>query len=233
MLSLLPFVAVLVTAPAAAPTDAPAPTPLTEIGRVQSAPICTPIVVHANGAITSALDNDRTLAIINHNLRAIDFDRLNEIQRNNAIDNIMNQAAAVRQSGKAADKEIKQLRAYAAASSDPQRQKELKTFADALGGAIQRQSRAAEELMRDVMIAQGRDEAQDARDARDATGVVPETTVSMNAANATANSIMPGKTPSYTAVMRQIAADLTDRSTGIGADEGVAADHSIAATSGC
>ena len=49
MLSLLPFVAVLATTPAASPS--PPPTKLQEIGRVR-ATMCTSILVHANGAIT-------------------------------------------------------------------------------------------------------------------------------------------------------------------------------------
>jgi len=110
MLSLLPFLIVLAAGPAPAPTEAPHVTPLTEIGRVRSTPICTPIVVHANGAITSALDNDRSLAILTTNLRAMDFDRLNSMQLHRTIEDLMKQAGTIRQNGKLADNEIKQLR---------------------------------------------------------------------------------------------------------------------------
>jgi len=231
MLSLLPFLIVLAAGPAAAPTDAPHTTPLTEIGRVRSTPICTPIVVHANGAITSALDNDRSLAILTTNLRAMDFDKLNSMQLHHAIDDLMKQAGTIRQNGKLADNEIKQLRAYAAASTDPERKAELKAFADALGGAIYRQTKAAAEFMRDVTIVQGREDAQEARDIKTRDEQLPE---NMNAqAVASARTVLPAGPPSYNKVMREIASDLTDRVSAINADEGIAADHSIAATSGC
>jgi len=65
MLMLLPIVVTLAaTDPAPGASSAPRPTPLTEIGRVRALPACVPIVAHANGAITHALDNDRTLAVL-------------------------------------------------------------------------------------------------------------------------------------------------------------------------
>ena len=231
MLSLLPLVVALASAPSPAPSTAPRPTPLTEIGRVRTAPICTTIVVHANGAITSALDNDRTLAILTTNLRQTDFDRLNEIQLRNAINTLMDQAGKVRIAGKAADDEIKKLREYANASDDPERKAELKAFADALGGAIYRQTKAAAEFMRDVTIVQGRGDAADAREiqARDNPG--PDTAAAMHLNSQRA--LLPDPPKSYNQTMRSIGSDLTDLATKIAADEGIAADHSIAATSGC
>ena len=151
MLMLLPIVVALAAAPAApAPSAAPAaasgtatggakPTPLTEIGRVRALPACVPIVAHANGAITQALENDRTLAIMTQNLRGTDYDKLNSLQRRNAIESLMRQAEAMRIASSAGDVEVKKLRDYAKASPDPKRKEELKTFADALGGALYRQ----------------------------------------------------------------------------------------------
>lgn len=231
MLSLLPLVVALASAPAPASSTAPPPTPLTEIGRTRTAPICTTIVVHANGAITSALDNDRSLAILTTNLKNVDFDRLNELQRRNAINDLMDQAGKIRIAGKAADDEIKKLRAYAKASDDPERKAELKAFADALGGAIYRQTKAANEFMRDVTIMQGREDAGEAREIRDRDGLQPDTGGMQIAA---ANRVhVPDGPKSYNQAFRSVAADLSDLATGIAVDEGVAADHSIAATSGC
>jgi len=232
MLSLLPLVVALASAPSPAPSTAPRPTPLTEIGRVRTAPICTTIVVHANGAITSALDNDRTLAILTINLRNTNFDRLNEIQLHNAINTLMDQAGKVRISGKAADDEIKKLREYANASPDPERKAELKAFADALGGAIYRQTKAAAEFMRDVTIMQGRADAGEARDIQNSDNPGSDSRSATNAM-AAPRYRLPDPPKSYNQAMRSVAADLTDLATGIAADEGVAADHSIAATSGC
>jgi hypothetical protein len=231
MLSLLPLVVALASTPSPVPASTARPTPLTEIGRVRTTPICTTIVVHANGAITSALDNDRQLAILTTNLLNTDFDRLNSLQRRNAIEDMMKQAGNIRINGKVADGEIKQLRAMALASTDPARKAELKAFADALGGAIYRQTKVAAEFMRDVTIMQGREDAKEVRDIRERNNPPPEGAASMSMVSQRAG--MPDPPKSYNQVMRSVAADLTDLTTGIIADEGVAADHSIAATSGC
>ncbi len=232
MLSLLPF---LVIALASEPSPAPATThatPLQEIGRVRALPACTPIVVHANGAITQALDNDRGLAIMTNNLRTIDYDKLNLIGRRNAISAIEKQASDIRIAAGQADGEIKRLREYAVTSPDPQRKAELKAFADALGGALLRQKRAANEVMKDITIIQGRGDAAEAR------GILARDTGMADASPGTRDLVaarpgVAGTPASWNDTMRAIASNLEERTGAIVADEGVAADHSIAATSGC
>jgi hypothetical protein len=231
MFILLPIVVALAAAaPAPAVSESPRPTPLTEIGRVRALPACVPIVAHANGAITSALENDRTMAIITVNLRNTDFDRLNFIQRRNAIEALMKQAEEIRKASKAADAEIKRLREYAVNSPDPQRKAELKTFADALGGAIYRQQKAATEFMRDVTIMRGREEAAEAKDLMANNPGSPK---DPNAAARAAAYPTASPSPEYNRQMRYISETLDDLSKNILLDEGIAADHSIAATSGC
>ncbi len=234
MLSLLSLVVMLASAPNPVPAPAASarPTPLQEIGRVRALPACTPIVVHANGAITQTLDNDRTLAILGNNLRTIDYDKLNVLQRRNAIETLTKTASEITKSAAGADGEIKRLREYAVDSPDPQRKAELKAFTDALGGALLRQKRAANELMRDVAIVQGRVDAAEARGimVRDAGMVNPMPGTRDLAAD---RSILPGPPTSWNETMRSIADSLDERNQAIVSDEGVAADHSIAATSGC
>jgi hypothetical protein len=231
MLSLLPIVLALASAdPAPSPSASAKPTPLTEIGRVRAIPVCTPIVVHANGAITTTLDNNRALSIMTTNLRNVDFDKLNEIQRRNAIDALDKQASQVRLNAKAADQEVKRLRELALASPDPARKAELKAFADAIGGAIYRQQKAAAEVMRDIVIMQGRADAQEARRIKDRDNPPPDSGGSSMYQNRAA---MPPPPARLNDAMRSIANDLDDRTSAIMADEGIAADHSIAATSGC
>jgi hypothetical protein len=232
MLMLLPIVVALVaTDPAPAASSAPRPTPLTEIGRVRALPACVPIGAHANGAITQALDNDRTLAILTTNLRNTDFDKLNFLQRRNAVDALMKQATAMRVASSAGDVEIKKLREYAVNSPDPQRKQELKTFADALGGALYRQKKAAVEFMRDITIMQGREEASEARGIMRADNPVPPYAAAQAMANGP--SVLPGVPDSYNKQLKGISDVLDDLTKGIQVDEGTAADHSIAATSGC
>ncbi len=232
MLSLLPIVLALASAdPAPSPSASAKPTPLTEIGRVRSVPVCTPIVVHANGAITTTLDNNRALAIMTTNLRNVDFDKLNVIQRRNAIDDLDKQASAIRLNAKAADQEVKKLRELALTSPDPARKAELKAFADAIGGAIYRQAKAAAEVMRDITIMQGRAEAQEARQIKDRDNQQPDTGAMASITSSRAQ--MPPPPARLNEAMRSIANDLDDRTSAIMSDEGIAADHSIAATSGC
>ena len=233
MLSLLPLVVALASDPSPSASTAPRPAPLTEIGRTKTAPICTTIVVHANSAITSALDNDRALAILTTNLRNTDFDKQNEIQRRNTLDALLDQAGRIRIAGKAADDEIKKLRDYAKASDDPARKAELKAFADALGGAIYRQTKAAKEFMADVAVMHGREDAAEARALRDGgPGNAMDTTAGQQIAGMP-RAHVPDPPKSYNQAMRTVAATLGDLATAIAADEGVAQDHSVAATSGC
>jgi hypothetical protein len=244
MLMFLPFVVALAAAapvPAASSAPAPAttgatagakPTPLTEIGRVRALPACVPIVAHANGAITQALENDRTLAIISTNLHATDFDKMNVIQRRNAIETLMKQAEMMRIASSAGDVEVKKLREYANASPDPQRKVELKTFADALGGALYRQKKAAVEFMRDITILRGREEASDARDIMKANNPAPPVVAAQVSVRETAGALPPASVL-YNKQMQYLGDTLDSLQTGVLVDEGVAADHSVAATSGC
>jgi hypothetical protein len=235
MFMLLPIVVALAAAePAPAPTSSARPTPLTEIGRVRALPACVPIVAHANGAITQALENDRTLAIITTNLHNTDFDKLNFMQRRNAIEALMKQAEEIRKASSAGDAEVKRLREYAVNSADPQRKEELKTFADALGGAIYRQKKAAVEFMRDITIMRGREEAAEARDIMRRDNPVPPTAQAQQMADtAQRNGPLPNPPPVYNKQMREIGDVLDALAQSILSDEGRAADHSIAATSGC
>ena len=233
MLMLLPIVVALAAAdPAPAASSAPRPTPLTEIGRVRALPACVPIVAHANGAITHALDNDRTLAVLTTNMRNTDFDKLNFMQRKNAIEALDKQALAMRVASSAGDVEIKKLREYANASPDPQRKQELKTFADALGGALYRQKKAAVEFMRDVTIMRGREDAAEARQIMRDDGI-PANPINGPLTTASVRTVLPDPPPAYNKQMQSIGDTLDELAQGILFDEGTAADHSIAATSGC
>ncbi len=230
MLILLPMVFALATDPGPAASSAPRPTPLTEIGRVRALPACVPIVAHANGAITQALDNDRTLAIISNNAHNTDFDKLNSLQRFNTIEGLMKQAEVIRVASSSGDVEIKKLREYAAAASDPQRKAELKAFADALGGALYRQKKAAVEFMRDVTIMRGREDSAEAHELMAKDNPAPPSGQTQMGSQP---SILAGVPESYNRQFKHIGDDIDADILGVQFDEGSAADHSIAATSGC
>jgi len=233
MLMLLPIIAALAADPSPAPSSAGHPTPLAEIGRVRALPACVPIVAHANGAINEALDNDRTLTVISTNLHNTDYDKLNFIQRRNAIEAMLRQAEAIAKAAKAGDAEVKRLREYAVNSPDPKRKEELKTFADALGGALYRQQKAATEVQRDMAILRGRETAQESKEQLDDGG--PQPRGGLAAAMFTPRPLRPTPSPDplYDRHFKFLADKMDELNQGIMRDEGIAADHSIAATSGC
>lgn len=233
MLMLLPIVFALATDPAPVASSTPRPTPLTEIGRVRALPACVPIVAHANGAITQALDNDRTLAILSNNAHTTNFDKLNFLQRRNAIEALMRQAEAIRVASSSGDVEVKKLREYAENATDPQRKAELKAFADALGGALYRQKKAAVEFMRDVTILRGREDAAEGKQLMAENNPVPPGPQA--AALSAAPPVLPGTPPpdTYNKQFKMIGDDIDADVLNVQTDEGIAADHSIAATSGC
>jgi len=231
MLMLMPMVLALATDPGPAATSAPRPTPLTEIGRVRALPACVPIVAHANGAITQALENDRTLAILSNNAHTTDFDKLNFLQRRNAVEALMRQAEAIRVASSSGDVEVKKLREYENSANDPERKAELKAFADALAGALYRQKKAAVEFMRDVTIVRGREEAAEGRELMRQNNPVPPSGPAAEMAGAP--PILPGVPDSYNKQFKQIGDAIDADVLGVEMDEGIAADHSIAATSGC
>jgi hypothetical protein len=236
MLMLLPIVLALAGDPTPAPeaSNAARPTPLTEIGRVRALPACVPIVAHANGAITQALDNDRTLAMMSINAHSTDFDKQNMFQRRASIQGLVKQAEAIRAASTAGDLEVKKLREYANAATDPQRKAELKAFADALGGALYRQKKAAIEFVRDVTVIQGREAAVAARnDMPPVQGRVPPNSLIAKASEPPEVGLLPGAPDSYNKVFHDLGDMLDSRTQMVQIDEGSAADHSIAATSGC
>jgi hypothetical protein len=233
MLLLLPIILALAADPTPAPSSAARPTPLTEIGRVRALPACVPIVAHANGAITEALENDRTISVIATNLRGTDFDKLNFIQRRNALERMLRQAEAIAKAAKAGDAEVKRLREYAVNSPDPKRKEELKAFADALGGAIYRQQKAAVEVQRDVLIMRSRDETLQMKETINDDPI--STPINQRNGNATPRPLRPTPSPDpeYDRHYKYLADKLDVLNEAIQRDEGVAQDHSIAATSGC
>ena len=135
----------LASAPPPAPAATAAPA-LKVIASVRSTPRCAEIVTHANSAIGSTLNNDVLIAQLITRLRAYNLDDGNPIRRRNGLDALGEFAKNLTKQSRAADDEVKRLRALAAKSTDPQEQKELKAFADALGGALWRQQKIARDV---------------------------------------------------------------------------------------
>lgn len=230
---LVSVVALLATDPAPTPRASAAPTQLKEIGRVHVVSTCTAIVVHANAAISDALANDSDLAITINRLRTTNLESDNAIQRRNQFNDLATLAGRVRTASSSGDAEVKRLRVYAAASTDPQRKIELKAFADALGGALYRQKKVAVDLDKALTIIQGRRErAEVASTIADPSG---GSSFTVYAGRILPNDqpIPTATSPGYNLMLREVAENFQQRQALILTDEGVAADHTVAATTGC
>lgn len=239
LILLVPLLAILAApAPAPSPSDAAAPSPLKEIGRVQSLSVCSAIVVHANSAIGAALDNDQDLAITINRLRTTDLDDDNPIKRRNNMNDLQTLAGRMRTTARAGTAEIKRLRAMAAQTTVPARKADLTAFADALGGAIARQRKAAVDLDQALAIIDGRRAVEEINtpelvgERASISGTNQPSAMTPNI-GVMRNPVAPTAPTSVNGVLRTMADDYQMRAQAIFGDEGVAADHSLGATTGC
>ena len=236
---LVPLLAVLAAPNPAPASGAPAPpSPLKEIGRVQSLSVCSAIVVHANSAIVAALDNDRDLALTINRLNTTDLDTDNTVVRRNGMNDLATLAGRIRVAAAGGTAEIKRLRAIDAHTADPVRKAELKAFADALSGAIVRQRKAATDLDAMLAIIDGRRAVEEVNapelTAQRVAVAGPERIDSLDREAAVMrNPAAPPGPLRANELLRSAADDFRSRSADIRSDEGVAADHSLGATTGC
>jgi hypothetical protein len=240
MLTVLVPLVIAIAAPNPAPaTAAPAPpSALKQIGHVQALSVCSAILVHANSAIGSALDNDRDLALTINRLRTTDLDSDNAIARRNGMNDLSTLAGRIRTAAAAGWAEIKRLRAMVAQTTDPARKAELKEFSDALGGAIARQRKAGTDLDRMLVIIDGRRAVEEINTpellAQRTSIVGTETRGALERDAGTLRNPAAPVTPSRVDdMLRGAADDFAARAQDILGDEGVAADHSLGATTGC
>jgi hypothetical protein len=250
---LLPLIFALQTDPTPAPVALP-PTPLREIGRTNSRPVCTNIVVHANSAIMDSLNNDQDLSVAINHLQTTDIDGANAAERRTRLADLMSFASKIRTSSSAGDAEVKRLRELAAAEKDPDRKAELKAFADALGGALFRQKQAADDLAKAITNVEGRQSAthgiqelglgeQTAADRAQQSVVASQASGTQMATPTPVNGrVNPSTDPMFATdrtikkvneVLVAAANDFKARMAKILNDEGHAADHSLGATTGC
>jgi len=149
-------VIMVIAALAASASPQPAPSPssapgaekpvLKTIASVRASASCGEIVTHANSAIATALNNDVLVGQTIMSLRGMNLDDGNPIHRRNSLQTLGDYAKNLMKQSRSADDEVKRLRGLAAKSKDPVQQKELKAFADELGGALWRQQKIARDL---------------------------------------------------------------------------------------
>jgi hypothetical protein len=140
------FILALLLAAAPAPSPRPLEEPLREIGRVRVLTgVCGVQLARANQAIVSALHADTLLVLSTRRLREISFD-YSVFSKSNGIREITKIFVDLRAEAKRGEGEVSSLRETIKVTTDPARAAELKSFADALAGALSRQRKLADNL---------------------------------------------------------------------------------------
>ncbi|MFN2528074.1 MAG: hypothetical protein ABR584_05095 [Candidatus Baltobacteraceae bacterium] len=126
-------------------TPTPAPLALKEIGHVKATAACAELALHANTAISSALRNDAVVGNTIAKLQNLKLDG-NAVTRRNDLQAMGDLAKDLHGRAVYGIAEVKKLREIAEKSTDAVQKKELKDFADELGGALYRQKKIAQDL---------------------------------------------------------------------------------------
>lgn len=230
-----PFFVLLALA-SAAPTPAPVNRPpLREIGRVRASASCASLAIHANSAISSALHSDLLVGQTMSRLREVDLDG-SPVTRRNGLQQLGKLAKDLRAEAVTGVGEVKRLRELAAKSTDPTQKKELKNFADSLGGALYRQKKIANDLNGFLAAMDYHDMANFTESQQE----INRSTVGQSDARITdpvekARSIghNPRAQTPANELAKEAADDFQQRVTDITNDESLAAEHTDGAVSGC
>ncbi|PZR58330.1 MAG: hypothetical protein DLM50_04255 [Candidatus Meridianibacter frigidus] len=237
MLASFLFVAATVAA-APAPAATSAPGALKEIGHVRATAACAELATHANSAISKALNNDLLLTQTITKLHSADLDG-DEITRHNNLEELGRLAKDLRAQAVSGDSEVRRLRDIAAKSTDPKQKKELKEFADQLGGALYRQKKVANDLNGLLAAFDYHGMAKMDENQRDANEMAvgngpPEMPDSSGSTVAHLDRIRNApKNPTDSKLAINAAADFELRLPDITNDEANAASHIEGAVSGC
>jgi len=249
MLSLSYFLlAAAVNAAAVAAT--PSPVSLKEIGHVKATAACAELVLRANTAISSALRNDAVLGDTISKLQNVKLDG-NPVTRRNNLQAMGDLARDLHGRAVSGIGEIKKLREIAAKSADPVQKKELKDFADELGGALYRQKKIAQDLNA-LLATYDYHEMRLSNDDLTNSGMTADSALSSSSPSTQPNTrktdlrydsvsqYQPGKGASVfnpnhtdTETAQFAAADFMQRVPDITNDEALAANHAEGAVSGC
>jgi len=235
---IFPILLSVIISGAATPAPAsPGDAPLKEIGHVISTSgSCGALVVHANGAISATLNDDLLLGRTIGRLRASDLED-SPMRRQAALNDLDRLAGEIRQGYLQGDGEVKRLRDMAAKSSDPTQKVELRTFADALGGALNRQRKMMADLngmvaylgFQDMKTESDTDNQMMASQRIEFNG--PAQQAQMLATGQQQGVIFDHGSPNQ--ILLNAAADFQSRMGDIQLDEAKAANHIDGALSGC
>jgi hypothetical protein len=221
---------------AANPAPAMPVGPLKEIGQVHaSANMCGALVVHANSAISAALRDDLLITRTIGRMRSSNLEG-EALSRRQAMNDLDRLAAELRETETQGIGEVNRLRDLGAKTGDATHKVELKTFADALGGALNRQGKIADDLngllayldyqeLRGSSFGDSDNMPSPSLDASGSAGQSPAV------GEQHGGSSFEHATPNV--LLISAAADYQARMPEVQKDEAKAADHSEGAVSGC
>ena len=212
---------------------------LKQIGRTtHSSTVCGNLVVHANSAIDAALHDDALVGRVVARLRDIDLEN-NVLSKRSGLSELNRLAADLNDESLRGESEVKRLREAAERKGGPGLNPDLRTFSDALGGALGRQHRIGVDLNNFLAYLDYRDMREMSRpaDSPQRRGGGTDPFGSTGFPNASAPTPQPGTpysiagTPNRMAVAAAI--DFEARNAEVQGDEARAAEHSETAVSGC
>ena len=218
----------------AASPSAPPAEPLREIGHVRASAFCSELAHHANGAISAALRNDNVIIETIGKMHTAQLDG-NVITRRNTLQSLGDLAKELRARAVAGDGEAARLRAMAATATDPDQKKELKSFADALGGALYRQKKIANDL-NGLLAAFDYHDMRPTSDELNRMYAGTRNQPIFSNADQSLNQRPEsgfGGDQSDTDLAAIAASDFAARIPDISNDEAIASNHALGATSGC
>jgi hypothetical protein len=214
-----------------APSPSPSEKPLLEIGRVRATtPFCRKMADQASGAVDTALFADRQIVSFSAALRKVDLDS-SQLAKYRGTEDVRKRYASLRATAVEGERQLKLFREEAKAAETEEQRVALVSFADALGGAVFRQKKLAEDLGRYLAFLDASEPLSEEDHDRIQKAILA------NAGNPAAphdpfgDLNMVPETLSHSA--RGAADELDLRALAIGKDEDVAADRIDAAFKGC
>jgi hypothetical protein len=218
-------------APATRPaTSAPSPRPLKEIGHVRAlSPFCSQVVRHTNSVISTALSNDTRIAFTISDLRTIELDDT-ILKKVNGKQELLKRYIDLHAAATAGEAQVSQLRADADSATDPDQKTAMKRLADALGGAVFRQKKLADQLGTYISYLDSHPPLDEREQDRTLTNIMILQNVFGTPYRGDPRQYVP---PTLTELARTAADRFVDDEQAITVDEGTAADRVEPALKGC
>ena len=202
--------------------------PLKEIGRIRvTSPLCKALIGTAAQAVSIETENDRRLAIAETTLQTIDLDR-NELLKYQGVREITKQYVDLRGSALAGNQLMREFREQAKAAPTSEQRDSLKTFADALDGALRRQRLLADDIGRLVAYLDAHPPiSKDVHEALvfDALGTQNNVRLSREIFDARIVGPFVAVPDSLSRAARNTGSDIARRAESIGTDENAAAER--------